>query len=137
MVKPPYMASVALLFLIVLAAPAAAQTTATSGGVAGTSLANPYGAVTLPGATRPVTAAAGQSGSTAGTSPAGGSGAGAGAGPGASAATGSSVRQGSGGSSATGTATGSKSVPGWLLCAPPGATGMAPFVTGTDLSCAP
>jgi hypothetical protein len=29
------------------------------------------------------------------------------------------------------------SVPAWLVCPPSGASGMQPFVTGTDLSCAP
>jgi len=131
--KPLYMA---LLFLIVLARVAPAQTAATTGGVAGTSLANPYGALTLPGTTTPSSGAAGQGSSTASTSSAGGSGSGAGAGSGASAATGAPA---SSRSAVTGTAarSGSSNVPAWLLCPPPGATGTAPFVTGTDLSCAP
>jgi hypothetical protein len=37
----------------------------------------------------------------------------------------------------TGTTARSSSVPSWLLCPPTGAGGLAPFVTGTDLSCAP
>ena len=50
----------AFLISLILAAAAAAQTTATTGGVAGTTLANPYGAVTLRGiAPAPATAAAG------------------------------------------------------------------------------
>jgi len=124
------------LFSLMLAGPAAAQTAATTGGVAGTSLANPYGALTLPGTTTPSSGAAGQGSSTASTSSAGGSGSGAGAGSGASAATGAPA---SSRSAVTGTAarSGSSNVPAWLLCPPPGATGTAPFVTGTDLSCAP
>ena len=131
MVKPLY---TAFLFSLVLAGPAVAQTAATTGGVAGTSLANPYGAVTLPGTPTPSSGAAGQSSSTASTSSAGGSGSGAGAGSGTSAPAPASSR-----SAATGTAarSGSSNVPAWLLCPPPGASGMAPFVTGTDLSCAP
>ena len=133
MVKPLY---TAFLFSLMLAGPAAAQTTATTGGTAGTSLANPYGAVTLPGTTTPTSGAAGQSSSTASTSSAGGSGSGAGGGSGASAAAGAPA---SSRSAATGTAarSGSSNVPAWLLCPPPGASGMAPFATGTGLSCAP
>jgi len=126
----------AFLISLTLAAPAAAQTTATTGGVAGTTLANPYGAVTLRGiAPAPATAAAGQSSATAGISSGGGSGIGGGTGPGASATTASPA---SGRSSAAGTGARSTSnnVPDWLLCPPSGATGMAPFVTGTNLSCA-
>lgn len=37
-----------LPLLVALVPPAAAQTTATTGGVAGTTLTNPYGAVTSP-----------------------------------------------------------------------------------------
>ena len=130
MAKPLYMA---LLFSVVLADAAAAQTS----GIAGTGLANPYGAVTLPGATvaPPITATA-PSNSAASTSSGGGSGTGAGAAPGTSAPAASPA---SGGSAAAGTAARSSSnnVPAWLLCPPSGATGVAPFVTGTNLSCAP
>jgi len=77
--------STAFLFSLILAAPAAAQTTATTGGVAGTTLANPYGAVTLRGtAAAPATAAAAPSSAASGAASAGGSGNGAEAGPGAS-----------------------------------------------------
>jgi len=123
------------LFSIALAGTAAAQTTATTSGTAGTTLANPYGAVTLSGITAPLVAAA--SSSTGGsTSSTGGSGTGAGAGSGASAPAASPA---SGGPAAAGTASRSSSnnVPDWLLCPPSGATGIAPFVTGTNLSCAP
>ena len=129
--------STAFLFSLILAAPAAAQTTATTGGVAGTTLANPYGAVTLRGtAAAPATAAAAPSSAASGAASAGGSGNGAGAGPGASVP---AAAPASGRSSATGTAARSTSnnVPDWLLCPPLGATGMAPLVTGTGLSCAP
>ena len=44
---------------------------------------------------------------------------------------------GSGRSSPTGAATSSNSVPAWMLCPPSGASGIAPFLTGTGLSCAP
>jgi hypothetical protein len=128
MAKPLYMA---LLFSVVLADAAAAQTS----GTAGTTQANPYGAVTLPGATvTPSTAATAPSNSAASTSSGGGSGAGAGAGASAPA-----TSPASSGSAAAGTAARSTSnnVRAWLLCPPSGATGMAPFVTGTDLSCAP
>jgi len=128
MARPLYMA---LLFSVVLADPAAAQTS----GIAGTTLASPYGAVTLLGTTvAPSTAATAPGNSAASTSSGGGSGAGAGAGTSAPAAS-----PASGGSAAAGTATRSSSnnVPAWLLCPPSGATGMAPFVTGTNLSCAP
>jgi hypothetical protein len=130
MAKPLYMA---LLFSVVLADLAAAQTS----GVSGTTVANPYGAVTLPGTTvAPSTAATAPSNSAASSSSGGGSGTGAGAGPVTSAPAASAAL---GGSAAAGTAARSSSnnVPAWLLCPPSGATGMAPFVTGTGLSCAP
>ena len=134
MVKPLY---TAFLFSLILAAPAAAQTTATTGGIAGTTVANPYGAVTLRGAaTTPATAAATPSNSAASAASARGFGSGAEAGPGASVP---AAAPASGRSSATGTAARSTSnnVPDWLLCPPLGAIGMAPLVTGTGLSCAP
>jgi len=130
MAKPLYMA---LLFSVVLADPAAAQTS----GIAGTTQANPYGGVTLPGTTvAPSTAAIAPNNLAARTSSGGGSGTGAGAGPGTPTVAASPA---SGGSAAAGTAARSSSnnVPAWLLCPPSGATGMAPFVTGTNLSCAP
>ena len=130
MAKPLYMA---LLFSVVLANAAAAQTS----GVAGTTQANPYGAVTLPGTTvTPSTAATAPSVSAASTSSGGGSGGGGGGGAGSSAP---ATSPASSGSAAAGTAARSTSnnVRAWLLCPPSGATGMGPFVTGTDLSCAP
>ena len=134
MVKPLY---TAFLFSLISIAPGAAQTAATNGGVAGTTLANPYGAVTLRGtAATPSTAAAAPSSSAASAASAGGFGSGAGAGPGASAPAASPA---SGRASTAGTRgrSNSNNVPAWLDCPPPGATGMAPFVTGTSLSCAP
>ena len=104
--------------LVGLVLPAAAQTTGTTSGVGGITLANPYGAVTLP-TTTATTATVG---------------------PTTTAATGGSTTSGSArsaGSSGTGTTARSSSVPSWLLCPPTGAGGLAPFVTGTDLSCAP
>ena len=135
MAKPLY---TALLFLIVLARVAPAQTAATTGGVAGTTLANPYGAVRLPAATAaPSTVSTGSSSAAAGVSPGIGSGGAAIPARPVSSAAPSSGHSGSGGSSAFGAATSSKGVPSWVLCPPPGATGIAPFVTGTELSCAP
>lgn len=128
---------ISLLFLIVLAGPAAAQTTATTSGTAGITLANLYGAVALPGTTATSsTAAAAPSTAVASPSSANGSSAGSGAGP-STAPAASSATPGSSGSSKAGTAANSNNVPAWLLCPPSGATGMAPFVTGTNLSCAP
>ena len=126
MAKPLYLA---LLFSVVLADAAAAQTS----GIAGTTQANPYGAVTLPGTTvTPSTAATAPSVSAASTSSGGGSGGGGGS-------SAPATSPASSGSAAAGTAARSTSnnVRVWLLCPPSGATGMAPFVTGTDLSCAP
>jgi hypothetical protein len=91
MAKPLYMA---LLFSVVLADAAAAQTS----GIAGIGLASPYGAVTLPGTTvAPPIAATAPSNSAASTSSGGGSGTGAGAGPGTSAPAASPASGGSGG----------------------------------------
>ena len=129
MAKPLYLA---LLLCAVLAASAAAQTS----GIAGSSLATPYGAVRLPATTAaPSSAAAAPIGSTAGATP--GAGVGAVSARSTTSTAASPVQSGSGGSSAAGTATGAKSVPAWLLCAPSGASGVAPFLTGTQLSCAP
>jgi hypothetical protein len=126
MAKPLYMA---LLFSVVVADAGAAQTS----GIAGTTQANPYGALTLPGTTvTPSTAATAPSVSAASTSSGGSSGGGAGS---SAAAT----SPASSGSAAAGTAARSTSnnVRAWLLCPPSGATGVPPFLTGTDLSCAP
>jgi hypothetical protein len=120
-----------LLFSVVLGGSAAAQTS----GIAGTGLANPSGAVVLPGATTPSNAAPGSSSPTAGTSA--GAGVGAVSAPSTTSAPPLSRQSGSSSSSAPGVATGSNSVPAWLLCAPSGAPGMAPFLAGTNLSCAP
>jgi hypothetical protein len=49
----------------------------------------------------------------------------------------SSSQATSGGSSGGTTAAPSVSVPGWVLCPPSGASGMQPFLNGTELSCAP
>jgi hypothetical protein len=115
MAKPLYMA---LLFSVVLADAAAAQTS----GIAGATPANPYGAVTSPGTTvTPSTAGGGSGGGTGPSSSV----------PAASPASGGSAAAGTAGRST------SNNVPAWLLCPPSGATGVAPFVTGTNLSCAP
>ena len=128
MAKPLYLA---LLFSAVLADPAAAQTS----GIAGSSLATPYGAVRLPATTAaPSSAAAAPVGSTAGATP--GAGVGAVSARSTTSAASSSGQSGSGGSSSA-PAGRSGSVPAWLLCPPSGASGMAPFLTGTNLACAP
>ena len=120
--------------LVALMPPAAAQTTATTPGVAGTSLATPYGAVILPTTTATTAATATTSGTSATGSTSGGGGGSNAAGTGGSTTSGTTR---SAGSSGTGTTGRSSSVPSWLLCPPTGAGGLAPFVTGTDLSCAP
>ena len=125
---------VAFLFSVVLGGSAAAQTS----GVAGIGLTNPYGAVALPGITTRSGAAAGSSSQPAGVSATVGSGVvGAVSAPSTTSASPLSRQSGSSSSSAPGVATGSNSAPAWLLCPPSGAAGMAPFLTGTNLSCAP
>jgi hypothetical protein len=126
----------ALVLSIGLAVPAAAQNAAQNP-VPGTNIANPLGAVNLPATgTTSSPAASGSGTSTAGASSGGGSGA-ASAGASGSAAITSSGQSGSGGSSRAGAPASSGAVPAWLLCPPSGASGLAPFLTGTNLSCAP
>ena len=122
---------VVVLLSVVLSGSAFAQISET----AGAGLANPYGAVALPGTTTPPNAAAGSSSSPAGT--AAGAGAGAASAPLATSASPLSGQSGSRSPSAPGPTTGSNSVPAWLLCSPSGAPGMVPFLAGTNLSCAP
>ena len=122
-----------LLFSVVLDESAAAQTS----GIAGTGLTNPYGAVTLPGTATPSNGAAGSNNSPTGVSAGVSSGVSVGSARSTTSAAQSPGQSGAGGSSAPGTAAGSNSVPAWLLCSPSGASGMAPFLTGTNLSCAP
>ena len=125
----------ALLFSVVLYESAAAQTS----GIAGTGLTNPYGAVTLPGTTTPSNGAAGSNNSTTGVSAGVNSGVGVGSARSTTSAAPSPGQSGAGGSSATaaGGSSNSASVPTWLLCEPPGASGEGPFLTGTTLSCSP
>jgi hypothetical protein len=130
MAKRVYMA---LLFSVVLGESAAAQTS----GIAGAGLTNPYGAVTLRGTMTPSNGAAGSNNSPTGVSTGVSSSVGAGSARSTTSAASSSGQSGSGGSSAPGTAASTSSVPAWLLCPPSGASGMAPFLTGTNLSCAP
>jgi hypothetical protein len=82
------------------------------------------------------TGSAGAAASTSGTP--GGAGA-SGSPSGTPAVTGStsSSRAGSGGSSGGAATAPSISVPAWVLCPPSGASGIQPFLAGTDLSCAP
>jgi hypothetical protein len=130
MAKRLYMA---LLFSVVLGGSAAAQTSS----IAGSGLANPYGAVTLPGTTTPSNGAAGSSNSLAGVSAGVGSGVGVASARSTTSAAPPSGQSGSGGSSTPGTAARSSNVPAWVQCLPSGSSGMAPFLTGTNLSCAP
>jgi hypothetical protein len=141
---------------LALTLPAAAQTAATTSSVpvAGGGLANPYGAVNLPTTTNTAvtaaqtnSAAAALTATTPGGSTTGSSSTGAASSTGSGSGSASSVATtggsttsgstGSGNSSATGTTARSSTAPGWVLCPPTGASGLAPFVTGTDLSCAP
>ena len=131
----------ALLLSVALAVPAAAQNAAQTP-VAGTNLANPFGAVNLPATgTASSTTASGSGTSTTGASSGGGFGAASTGSSGAAAVTSSgqsgSGQSGSGGSSGAGAPAGSGAVPAWLLCPPSGSSGLAPFMTGTNLSCAP
>jgi hypothetical protein len=128
----------AVPLLVALAPQASAQTPATTGGAAGTSLASPYGALALPTTTAATPAGGSATGTTSGTS-ATGSTSGGGGGSNAAGTGGSTTsgRTASAGSSGTATTARPSSVPSWLLCPPTGAGGLVPFVTGTDLSCAP
>jgi hypothetical protein len=135
---------IALLLWVALIFSAAAQTAGTTGGVAGTNLANPYGAVSLPTGIATQTssatttgAAAASAGSATGSSAATGSASGTQSSTLGAAGSTSSARTTSGGSSATGTAGVSTNVPAWILCPPAGAMGLEPFVAGTGLSCTP
>lgn len=115
----------ALLLTIAVAGPALAQTAgpATRTNPApGPNQGNPVSLPSIASGATPVpatTAAAAAGGAGGGRSAAGGGG-----------SAGASNSGGSGGGP-------SASAPAWLLCPPPGATAIAPFVAGTDLSCAP
>jgi len=128
------------LLLAALTPPAAAQTATatTTTGVAGTGIANAYGAVTLSttanaaaptaSSTAPQTATTAGGATTGSTFNTGSASSSASRGSNTSASTTSGV---------TGAPARSGSAPNWLLCPPTGASGLAAFVTGTDLSCAP
>ena len=155
---------IVLPLLVAVVSSAAAQTTAATGAVAGTNLASPYGAVTLPTTTaddghqRDANRSgdgdhdrddSGEFGDRDDSGELGDRVDFRELGDGVDfewrrrVECGRNRRQhvvrgtGSGISSATGTTARSSSVPAWLLCPPAGASGLAPFVTGTDLSCAP
>jgi hypothetical protein len=119
----------ALLFSGLLGNPAAAQTSS----IAGTGLTNAYGGVTLAGTTTPSNSATESSTSPAGVSPCVGSGVGV---VSARSTPSAAPSSGSAGSPSVGTATSpsSTSVPD---CQPPGVSGIAPFLAGTNLSYAP
>jgi len=155
----------ALLVFITVAFPAVAQTTATPGGVTsngvvalGTGnaaasspiLANPSASSPIlasPAASSPILAnPAASTPSTAGTTTTGGSGSGSAGGVASSGGNSSTLGNAgatpssaavSRGSSATAATAPSSSAPAWALCPPSGASGLQPFLTGTDISCAP
>jgi hypothetical protein len=147
--------SYATLFWVAIVPQAFAQTTVTPSSVTSRGVVNLGNNATALGAaagTNPSTATTTQptASTTSGTTPAGsttgsartGSSAGGGTASAASSASGaprggSSSAPSSGGSSASATGTASSNVPAWLLCPPSGASGTEPFVTGTNLSCAP
>jgi hypothetical protein len=163
----PMMGAVRYAVLVSIAAafPALAQTAATPGGITrngtvilgtGTSVSavSPATSGTPAAATQATattttggstTVSAGGAPSTGGASGGGASGGGASGGgasgsrsstPGISGSP-SSSRAASGGSSGSATTAPSSSAPAWVLCPPSGASGMQPFLAGTDLSCAP
>jgi hypothetical protein len=125
-----------VLFLCVALTGAAAAQTA---GSSGAGLATPSGAVQLPSSALASSTAATSSGASAAVGSSGaGSAAGAGsARSGTSTTAASSGQAGSGGSAGAGAPASSGNAPAWLLCPPPGATGIAPLLAGTSLSCAP
>lgn len=131
-------ATVALLLATAL--PAAAQVaTSTAGDVGSASLRGGYpaggGAVTLPTLTPSATTPAGTTATGSGTTTSSTSATGGGsAGASSSATTGG--RGGAAAASGTSAIT-SGSSENWVLCPPSGSSGIAPFLTGTDLSCAP
>ena len=141
----------AVLVSIAAAFPALAQTAAPPAGVTsngivtlgtGTSASAAFPAISV----APTAASQATSGTTTGGSATGGASSTSGTAAGASgspsgtpAVTGStsSSRAGSGGSSGGAATAPSISVPAWVLCPPSGASGIQPFLAGTDLSCAP
>jgi hypothetical protein len=144
----------AVLVSIAAAFPALAQTAATPRGVTsngivtlgtGTSASAVFPATSV----APTVASQAASGTTTGSSATGSAGGvsstsrasgGASGGPsGTPGVTGStsSSRAGSGGSSGGSATAPSSGVPARVLCPPSGASGMQPFLAGTDLSCAP
>jgi hypothetical protein len=145
----------AVLVSIAAAFPALAQTAATPGGVTrngtvtlgtGTSVSAVSPATSgTPAAATQATATTTTGGSTtvsAGGAPSTGGASGGGASGSRSSTSGisgspSSSRAASGGSSGSATTAPSSSAPAWVLCPPSGASGMQPFLAGTDLSCAP
>ena len=146
--------SYALLAALVPTFPALAQTVVTPGGVApngivtlGTgssastlapaSYANPVGAAPSTTSTSTTTSGGGSAtGSTGGAASSGGISASQSS-PASGTRVTSSFRAGSGGSSGSAAVAPPSSAPRWVLCPPSGTSRPAPFLTGTDLSCAP
>ena len=132
-------AAIALMLLGAAGLPAGAQTAlSTAGDVGSATVRNGFpggsGVVTLPVLQNAISAVTGvntaaKSAATTG-SEGGGSGGGGGGSGGGRGGSGSAGATASGGSSRGG---GSN----WVLCPPSGGSGLAPFLTGTDLSCAP
>jgi len=141
----------AVLVSIAAAFPALAQTAAPPAGVTSNGIVTlgtgPSASAVFPASSvAPAAASQATSGTTTGGSATGGASSTSGTAAGASgspsgtpAVTGStsSSRAGSGGSSGGAATAPSISVPAWVLCPPSGASGIQPFLAGTDLSCAP
>ncbi|HTV46502.1 MAG TPA: hypothetical protein VMF05_14410 [Stellaceae bacterium] len=134
--------STAVPLLIALAGPAAAQTAATPviAGAGGAAAAS--GAVQLPGITATTGAAIPTTPAVTGTATSGTGTAGAAgsAGPHAANPVAAASTVASGGATPAATSSSSRAssvAPHWLLCPPSGASAGEPFLTGTDLSCAP
>jgi hypothetical protein len=134
----------AALLMAFAALPAGAQTaTSTAGGVGSAALRNGYpvggGAIALPARSASESAAtataAGTAANSAGAAASGGAGSSA-AGSGGSGGGRSAAGLASGGASGAARSSSRGHGGHWVLC-PPGGEGLAPLLTGTDLSCAP
>jgi hypothetical protein len=131
----------ALLVSITAASPVLAQTSATPGAATpngivtlGTSTSGSAASPTTNATTQPASATTTTGGSA--TASAGSASATQSSSLGTAGST-SSPRATSGGSSGTALTAPSSGAPAWVLCPPSGASGLQPFLTGTDLSCAP
>jgi len=139
--------TILLAFCLAPLSAAAQVAVSTTGDVGSTATRNGYpiggGAVSLPSGTR----ADGTAVTTTATTTATGTTAGGGGGSGSVGAIGSGASGSGGGGSASTSSSGSRGSTGrssggggshnWILCPPASASGIAPFLDGTDLSCAP